>query len=59
MAKKAKEDADQKKAEADAAKKRAEDKRQEELTKHLPQPVFMLTQAGVQYMNDNMDLGKN
>ena len=56
--KKAKEDADQK-SEADAAAKKAEAKHQDDLVKQLTQPRFMLTQAGVQLMNDNPDLGKN
>ena len=56
--KKAKEDADRK-SEADAAAKKAEAKRQDDLTKHLTQPLFRLTQAGVQLMKDNPDLGKN
>ena len=66
-AKKAKEDADQKKkddeeaaetkSEADAATKMAEAKRQEDLHNHTTQPLFMLTQAGVQMMKDNPDLG--
>ena len=59
VAKIAKEDADKKKAEEHAAKKKAEAKRQEDLTNHLTQPIYMLTQAGVQFMKDNPDLGKN
>ena len=68
LAKKIKEDADKKaaddllakeKAAADLAAKQAEAKRQDDLNKHLTQPLFMLTQAGVQMMKDNPDLGKN
>ena len=69
LAKKTRADADLKKAEedlvaqqkaaADVAAKKAEAKRQDDLTKHLTQPLYMLTQAGVQLMKDNPDLGKN
>ena len=65
-AKKAKEDADEKaddvaaqKAEDDAARQKAEAKREEDLNTQMTQPLFMLTQAGVQFMKDNPDLGKN
>ena len=47
------------KAAADPAPKKAEEKRQDDLNKHLTQPLFMLTQAGVQFMKDNRDSGKN
>ena len=57
--KKSHEDAAQKKSEADATAKKAEAKSQDDLNKHMTQPVFMLTQAGVQMMKDNPDLGKN
>ena len=57
VAKKAKVDADQK-TESDAAAKKAEAKRQDDLNKKMTQPLFMLTQAGVQFMKDNPDLGK-
>ena len=68
LAKKKKEDEDKKKADdllaqqkaaADLAAKKAEEKRQDDLNKHLTQPLFMLTQAGVRLMKDNPDLGKN
>ena len=59
LAKVAKEDADKKKAEEHAAKKKAGYKRQEDLTNHLTQTFYVLTQAGVQFMKDNPDLGKN
>ena len=61
LAKKTKEDADKKKADeliaqqkavADLAAKKAEDKRQDDLNKHLTQPLYLLTQAGVQMMKD-------
>ena len=48
----------QQKAAADVGPK-AEAKRQDDLNKHLTQPLYMLTQAGVQMMKDNLDLGKN
>ena len=56
-----KEDAEaaQNKAEEDAAKKKAEAKRHEESSKHIIQPLYILAQAGVQFMKDNTDLGKN
>ena len=68
LAKKTKEDADKKKAAEDllaqqkaaanvAAK--AEAKRQDDLNKHPTQPIYMLTQAGVQMMKDNLELGRN
>ena len=68
LAKKAKADADLKKAKelmayemaaADVAAKKAEAKRQQDLSKQLTHPLYMLTQAGVQMMKDNPDLGKN
>ena len=48
----------QPKAAADAAAKKAEAKRQDDLAKHLTQPIFLLTQARVQIMKDHPDLGK-
>ena len=67
-AKKAKEDADKKKlddaagenkAEEDAAKKKAEAKRQDDLNKHMTQPLYMHSKAGDQFMKDNPDLEQN
>ena len=57
---KTKEDAAKKKQpDEDAAKKKAEYKLQEDLAKHLIQPVYMRTQAGLQFMKAKPDLGRN
>ena len=43
--KKTEEEQAQKKSETDAAAKKSEAKRQDDVIKHLTQPLFMLTQA--------------
>ena len=53
LAKKTKADADKKKADEElVVQQKAEAKRQDDLNKHLTQPLYMLTQAGVQLMKD-------
>ena len=51
-------EAAKKKADDDAkARNAAEDKRQEELTNHMIHPIYMLTQAGVQFVKAKPELG--